>query len=164
VVSGGDIGSRVAEALAVRAPDNVAAPHLTDIPCTYIFSVDAAELTPDEQSYLAAGGKWQMTEGAYALAQSTKPHTPSIGLGDSPALLLASRTTSFLPRDRLPNGSSTSASGTKNPAAGTLRHGNARSGLSQGCAPRLRWRPDTRRARQTGSIRWGNESASTVAA
>jgi len=89
VVSGGDVGSGVAEALAVRAPDSVAALHLTDIPYTHLFSLDEAELTPDEQDYLARGRQWQMTEGAYALAQATKPHTLAVALGDSPAGLLA---------------------------------------------------------------------------
>jgi pimeloyl-ACP methyl ester carboxylesterase len=89
VVSGGDVGSGVAEALAARAPDSVAALHLTDIPYTHLFSLDEAELTPEEQDYLARGRQWQMTEGAYALEQATKPHTLAIGLGDSPAGLLA---------------------------------------------------------------------------
>jgi pimeloyl-ACP methyl ester carboxylesterase len=89
VVSGGDVGSGVAEALAVRAPDRVAALHLTDVPYTHLFSLDDAELTPDEQDYLARGRQWQMTEGAYALEQATKPHTLAIGLGDSAAGLLA---------------------------------------------------------------------------
>jgi pimeloyl-ACP methyl ester carboxylesterase len=89
VVSGGDIGSSVAEASAVRAPDSVAALHLTDVPYMHLFSIDEAELTPDEQAYFAAGRRWQMTEGAYGLEQSTKPHTLSVGLADSPAGLLA---------------------------------------------------------------------------
>jgi pimeloyl-ACP methyl ester carboxylesterase len=89
VVSGGDVGSGVAEALAVRAPDSVAALHLTDIPYTHLFSLDEAELTPDEQDYLARGRQWQMTEGAYAMVQATKPHTLAVGLADSPAGLLA---------------------------------------------------------------------------
>jgi pimeloyl-ACP methyl ester carboxylesterase len=89
VVSGGDVGSPVAEALAARAPDKVAALHLTDIPWTHLFSLGEAELTADEQDYLARGRQWQMTEGAYALAQATKPHTLAVGLGDSPAGLLA---------------------------------------------------------------------------
>jgi pimeloyl-ACP methyl ester carboxylesterase len=89
VVSGGDVGSGVAEALAVRAPERVAALHLTDIPYTHLFSLDEAELSADEQAYLAVGRHWQLTEGAYALAQATKPHTLAVGLADSPAGLLA---------------------------------------------------------------------------
>ena len=89
VVSGRDVGSGVAEALAVRAPDNVAALHLTDIPYTHLFSLKESELTADEQAYLAAGRQWQVTEGAYSLEQATKPHTLAVGLADSPAGLLA---------------------------------------------------------------------------
>jgi len=89
IVSGGDVGSLVAERLAARAPHSVSALHLTDVPYTHLFTVDAAELTPDEQAYLSAGQRWQMTEGAYALEQSTKPNTLAVALGDSPAGLLA---------------------------------------------------------------------------
>jgi pimeloyl-ACP methyl ester carboxylesterase len=89
VVSGGDVGSLVAERLAARAPHSVAALHLTDVPYTHLFTVGDSELTPDEQAYLSAGQRWQMTEGAYALEQSTKPHTLAVALGDSPAGLLA---------------------------------------------------------------------------
>ena len=48
-----------------------------------------AELAPEEQAYLAASQQWQMTEGAYALEQASKPHTLAVALGDSPAGLLA---------------------------------------------------------------------------
>ena len=89
VVSGGDIGSSVAEYLAAAHPDRVAALHLTDIPYTHLFTVDQRELTNAERDYLKAGREWQMAEGAYALEQSTKPHTLAAGLGDSPAGLLA---------------------------------------------------------------------------
>jgi pimeloyl-ACP methyl ester carboxylesterase len=89
VVSGGDVGSLVAERLAARAPLSVSALHLTDVPYTHLFSVGDDELTPDEQAYLSEGQRWQMTEGAYALEQSTKPHTLAVALGDSPAGLLA---------------------------------------------------------------------------
>jgi hypothetical protein len=42
-----------------------------------------------EHAYLAAGQEWQMSEGAYALIQSTKPTTAAVGLTDSPAGLAA---------------------------------------------------------------------------
>ncbi len=89
VVSGGDIGSSVAEHLAAAHPDRVAALHLTDIPYTHLFTVDRSELSSEENDYLAAGQRWQFAEGAYALEQSTKPHTLAAGLGDSPAGLAA---------------------------------------------------------------------------
>jgi pimeloyl-ACP methyl ester carboxylesterase len=89
IVSAGDVGTGVAEALAVRAPHSVLALHLTDVFYTHQFMVGDAELAPDEQAYLAAGQRWQMTEGAYALEQASKPHTLAVALGDSPAGLLA---------------------------------------------------------------------------
>ena len=89
VVSGGDIGSSVAEYLAAAHPERVAALHLTDIPYTHLFTVDPSELSEAENAYRAAGERWQMAEGAYALEQSTKPHTLAPGLNDSPAGLAA---------------------------------------------------------------------------
>lgn len=89
VVSGGDVGSSVAEALAAAHPDRVGALHSTDVPYAHLFTVDPAELTPEERDYLAAGQRWQLAEGAYALEQSTKPHTLAAALGDSPAGLAA---------------------------------------------------------------------------
>lgn len=89
IVSGGDVGSLVAERLAARAPHSVSVLHLTDVPYTHRFTVGDSELTTEEQEYLSAGQRWLMTEGAYALEQSTKPHTLAVALGDSPAGLLA---------------------------------------------------------------------------
>jgi pimeloyl-ACP methyl ester carboxylesterase len=89
VLSGGDIGSSVAEHLAASHPDAVSALHLTDIPYTHLFSVDPTDLSQPERDYLDAGRQWQMAEGAYALEQSTKPHTLAAALGDSPIGLLA---------------------------------------------------------------------------
>jgi len=89
IVSGGDIGSGVAESLAAAHPDRVAALHLTDIPYTHLFMVDPAEMTDAENRYLEQGRNWQFSEGAYALEQSTKPHTLAAALGDSPAGLAA---------------------------------------------------------------------------
>ncbi len=89
VVSGGDIGSGVAEALAARHPDRVAALHLTDVPFSHLARTDPADLTEDERDYLAAARRWQRAEGGYAHEQSTKPHTLAAALGDSPAGLAA---------------------------------------------------------------------------
>jgi pimeloyl-ACP methyl ester carboxylesterase len=89
VVSGGDIGSSVAEHLAAAHPDRVTALHLTDIPYTHLFAVDPADLSGPERDYLDAGQKWLMAEGAYSLEQATKPHTLAAALGDSPAGLVA---------------------------------------------------------------------------
>lgn len=83
-ISGGDVGSSVAEQLAAAHPDRVSALHLTDIPYMHLFTVDPSDLTPEETAYLNAGHGWQLAEGAYALEQATKPHTQAAGLGDSP--------------------------------------------------------------------------------
>jgi pimeloyl-ACP methyl ester carboxylesterase len=88
-VSGGDIGSGVAERVAAAHPDRVSALHLTDIPYSHIFSIKPDDLTEADQQYLDAGRRWQMSEGAYSLEQATKPHTLAVGLGDSPAGLAA---------------------------------------------------------------------------
>lgn len=88
-VSGGDIGSSVAESLASRHRDLVGSLHLTDVPYTHLFSVDPGELSEAEQAYLREGRQWQSAEGAYALEQSTKPATLAVALGDSPAGLAA---------------------------------------------------------------------------
>jgi pimeloyl-ACP methyl ester carboxylesterase len=89
VVSGGDVGASVGEQLARRHADRLIALHLTDVPYMHLFSVDQAELTEAERAYLAAGRQWQMSEGAYALIQSTKPTTAAVGLADSPVGLAA---------------------------------------------------------------------------
>ncbi|WP_432561562.1 alpha/beta fold hydrolase [Kineococcus sp. SYSU DK003] len=89
VVSGGDIGSRVAHQLAARHPEHVAALHLTDIPLGTLFALDPADLSAPERDYLEVVRRWRATEGGYSAEQSTKPHTLAVGLGDSPAGLAA---------------------------------------------------------------------------
>lgn len=89
VVSGGDIGSSVAEGLAALCPGRVGALHLTEVPYRHMFTVDEADLSEPERACLAAGRRWQRTEAAYALEQASKPSTLAVGLGDSPAGLAA---------------------------------------------------------------------------
>lgn len=85
---GGDWGSSVTEQLAHHNPESLLGIHLTDIPYSHLFTVNEKELTGPEQAYLKAGKAWQMTEGAYAMIQSTKPQTLAYGLNDSPVGLL----------------------------------------------------------------------------
>lgn len=89
VVSAGDVGCDVAEALAARHPGTVAALHLTDV-SQYHFLVDLPEdLTAEERAYVAYGHRWQAEQGGYMHEQSTRPGTLAAGLGDSPAGLAA---------------------------------------------------------------------------
>ena len=89
VVSGGDVGSAVAESLAAAHPDAVAALHLTDVPYPRLIAVDPTGLSDEERQYLRDRQTWQLQEGAYVQEQRTKPHTLAAGLGDSPAGLAA---------------------------------------------------------------------------
>lgn len=89
VVAGGDIGSGVAQAMALARPERVAALHLTDVPFSALFTLPQDELSETEREYLKAGTGWVQREGAYLQEQSTKPHTLAVGLGDSPAGLAA---------------------------------------------------------------------------
>lgn len=89
VISAGDVGCDVAEALAARHPQNVLALHLTDV-SQYHFLVDPpTDLSDDERDYVRYGHQWQSAEGGYMHAQSTKPQTVATALSDSPAGLAA---------------------------------------------------------------------------
>ncbi|AGZ40668.1 epoxide hydrolase family protein [Actinoplanes friuliensis] len=89
VVSAGDVGCDVAEALAAAHPDRVAALHLTDV-SQYRFLVNPPDdLSDAELAYVRHGHRWQAAEGGYMHEQSTRPHTLAVGLGDSPAGLAA---------------------------------------------------------------------------
>ncbi|MEV7081600.1 epoxide hydrolase family protein [Streptomyces sp. NPDC093516] len=89
VVSAGDVGCDVAEALAAAHPDRVAALHLTDV-SQYRFLVDPpTDLSDAERAYVRHGHRWQAAEGGYMHEQATKPHTLAVALGDSPAGLAA---------------------------------------------------------------------------
>lgn len=89
VVSAGDVGCDVAEALAAGHPEHVAALHLTDV-SQYRFLVNTPQdLSAAERAYVRRGRDWQAAEGGYMHEQSTRPHTLAVGLGDSPAGLAA---------------------------------------------------------------------------
>ncbi|MBR7743350.1 epoxide hydrolase [Phycicoccus sp. BSK3Z-2] len=89
VVSGGDIGSNVAEALAVRDRDRVAGLHLTDISSARVQAIEPRDLTGDEHAFVEQMSRWYASEGGYMHQQSTKPHTLAPALADSPSGLLA---------------------------------------------------------------------------
>lgn len=89
VVSAGDVGCDVAEALAARHPGSVTALHLTDVSQHHFLADPPTDLDAEEQAYVAGGHRWQATEGGYMHEQSTRPDTLSVGLGDSPVGLAA---------------------------------------------------------------------------
>jgi pimeloyl-ACP methyl ester carboxylesterase len=89
VVAGGDIGSSVAESLARREPEHVAALHLTDVPFRHLALFPEEEWSAAEREYSAEVAEWQRREGAYMAEQATKPNTLATALGDSPAGLAA---------------------------------------------------------------------------
>jgi pimeloyl-ACP methyl ester carboxylesterase len=88
-VSAGDFGVHVAEHLAVAHRERVRAMHLTNLAPRYAASVDPADVTPPERTYLADLERWRAVEGGYLAEQTTRPHTLAVGLGDSPAGLAA---------------------------------------------------------------------------
>ncbi|HMG86319.1 MAG TPA: epoxide hydrolase [Terracidiphilus sp.] len=85
---GGDWGSTVTEQLARDHSDTVAAIHLTDVPFGHIFQ-KPRDLSTAEERYFQKNEEWMKKEGAYALIQSTKPHSLAPALNDSPAGLAA---------------------------------------------------------------------------
>jgi pimeloyl-ACP methyl ester carboxylesterase len=89
VLSGGDIGSGVATAIAARYPERVGALHLTDVPMGPLAAIPEEELTAEERDYRDRARRWQRTEGGYMHEHATKPHTLAAALADSPAGLAA---------------------------------------------------------------------------
>jgi pimeloyl-ACP methyl ester carboxylesterase len=89
VVSAGDVGTDVAEALAANYPERVAGLHLTDLSHHYALSGPPVDLSDVERAYLQRVDRWHAVEGGYNHQQSTRPNTLAIGLGDSPAGLAA---------------------------------------------------------------------------
>lgn len=83
-VHGGDVGSGLTELMAHTYPDSLVGIHLLDVPYWHLFSTPSDDLSEAERKYLETGKQWAMTEGAYAMQQSTKPQTLAYGLNDSP--------------------------------------------------------------------------------
>jgi pimeloyl-ACP methyl ester carboxylesterase len=81
--AGGDLGSGVTKALALKHADVVAAIHLTDV--GYLTGLeDFSTMSEAEQQFASFIQRWLLTEGAYIFIQSTKPQTLGYGLNDSP--------------------------------------------------------------------------------
>src|SRR5947199_1072091 len=87
--SGYDFGAGVTTFLAFDHPESVIGIHLTTLESDLTPTVDDAELSDIERSYLAMTCRWDLTERGYSAIQSTKPQTVGYGLNDSPAGLAA---------------------------------------------------------------------------
>jgi len=81
---GGDVGSGLVERLGMTVPNSLIGIHLLDIPYWHLFAVQPDDLSADEKQYLQDGQNWQLTDGGYAIEQSTKPQSLAYGLNDSP--------------------------------------------------------------------------------
>ncbi len=83
VAQGGDWGSAVSSAMALQAPEGLAAIHLN-----MLIAGPAPEqlqdLTPQEQAILDKMTQWSKHERGYSEEQSTKPQTLGYSLVDSP--------------------------------------------------------------------------------
>jgi pimeloyl-ACP methyl ester carboxylesterase len=87
--SGYDFGAGATTFLAVDHPESVIGIHLTTLESDLTPTVDDAELSDLERSYLAVTRRWDTTERGYSAIQSTKPQTVGYGLNDSPVGLAA---------------------------------------------------------------------------
>ena len=85
VVHGADIGSSIAQQLALRHPERVSALHLGEVPLRTLRTLSDAELDPAERALLDQLNAWDVAEGAYSHLQRTKPQTLAASLHDSPA-------------------------------------------------------------------------------
>ncbi len=86
---GNDFGSGVTTLLAFDHPESVIGIHLTTLESDLTPTVDEADLSNAERSYLAVIREWDTTERGYSAIQSTKPQTIGYGLNDSPVGLAA---------------------------------------------------------------------------
>lgn len=84
MVAGGDIGAIVAMTMAELEPQSIRGMHLTDVGYPD-HTTDVSSLTPPEQEFARTIQAWWMSEGAYAMVQSTKPQSLSFAMNDSPA-------------------------------------------------------------------------------
>ncbi len=86
LISGSDLGAGAELTMVRIAPERVIGAHYVNCYPGYPPPEDP---TPEESAYLKDLHIRQMTEGAYAMEQGTKPATLAVGLNDSPAGLAA---------------------------------------------------------------------------
>jgi pimeloyl-ACP methyl ester carboxylesterase len=89
IVQGGDVGSDIAEQIALYYPESLWGMHLTNIPYLHIISAQADTLDKAGKQYQSSVQAWQMSQGAYNMIQSTKPQTLAYSINDSPVGLAA---------------------------------------------------------------------------
>jgi pimeloyl-ACP methyl ester carboxylesterase len=90
-VQGGDWGSWISAATALRHPERIVGLHLNYLSTRFrpALGPNDPPLSAAEEDYLARVSRWMDTEGAYITIQGTKPLTLSYALTDSPAGLAA---------------------------------------------------------------------------
>jgi pimeloyl-ACP methyl ester carboxylesterase len=89
-IHGGDFGSGVGTALALKYPRNVIGLHLNNIEGYYKpFLPEGASLTQEEMQFEQESEAWYDREGAYSHQQRTRPLTLAFGLNHSPVGLCA---------------------------------------------------------------------------
>ena len=88
---GGDWGSWISTALALRHPDSLVGLHLNYVSTRFrpAAGPNDAPLSSDEQAYLDTVAKFSEDGGAYFAVQATRPLTLGYSLADSPAGLAA---------------------------------------------------------------------------
>lgn len=84
-VHGADIGTHIADQLAVRHPERLIALHLGDVPLRRLRALDPSALSATERTWTQRAADWDALEGAYGHQQRTKPQTIAASLNDSPA-------------------------------------------------------------------------------
>jgi pimeloyl-ACP methyl ester carboxylesterase len=85
---GGDVGAGVCDQLYREHGDNLIGVHLTNMPMSYLQQLPA-ELSQEDQDFVAEMQRFRLLGGGYMHLQGTKPWTPAVGLNDSPAGLAA---------------------------------------------------------------------------
>ncbi|OBQ62399.1 epoxide hydrolase [Mesorhizobium loti] len=85
-VQGGDWGSWISAATALRHPDRVLGLHLNYVSTRFrpALSADDPPLSAEEEDHLTRVSRWAESEGGYIAIQATKPLTQSYGITDSP--------------------------------------------------------------------------------
>ena len=90
LAQGGDFGSGVSTALALKHPENLLGLHLNYIHSSYFpFLPQGEKLTKEEIQFQKSAEDWSIIEGGYSHQQRTKPLTLAYGLNDSPVGLCA---------------------------------------------------------------------------